>query len=107
MEKAIELAIIVLGLYYIGAPLFRRQVYKTGIVESEGRDDFHRLLVQKDNAYAAVKDIRFDYQTGKISEEDYTELMAKYEAEAVDALKKIDAFKKNRVKDGIRKKRKK
>ncbi|MBI5184435.1 MAG: hypothetical protein HZA01_01750 [Nitrospinae bacterium] len=107
MEKAIELAIIILGLYYIGVPIFRRQGYKTGLSESVGMDGFHRLLVRKDNAYAAIKDIRFDHQTGKISEEDYRELMAKYEAEAVDVLKKIDSFRKGMDKGAGRKKGKK
>lgn len=107
MEKAIELAIIILGLYYIGIPLFRRQGYKTEILESAGRDGFHRLLVQKDNAYAAIKDIQFDHKTGKISEEDYRELMGKYEAEAVDILKRIDTFRKGMGKEAARKKGKK
>ncbi len=98
MEKAIELAIIILSLYYVGMPLFRRQVYGIGASQGADRDGYHRLLVLKENAYATIKDIQFDYKTGKISDEDYKELMAKYEAEAVDILKKIDDFKENRKK---------
>lgn len=99
MEKAIELAIIILSLYYMGLPLFRRQGYGSAVSESAERDGFHRLLVLKENAYATIKDIQFDFKTGKISEEDYKELMAKYEAEAVGILKKIEDFKKNKQRD--------
>lgn len=107
MEKAIELAIVILSLYYMGLPLFRRQGYGTEVSHSVKRDELHRLLVLKDNAYATIKDIQFDFKTGKISEEDYKGLLAKYEAEAVDILKKITDFKKNKTPETSRKKRKK
>ncbi len=96
MEKAIELAIIIISLYYIGMPLFRRQVYAIDTSQSVGRNELQRLLVLKENAYATIKDIEFDYKTGKISDDDYQELMTKYKAEAVDILQKIDHFKDNR-----------
>ena len=106
MEKAIELAIVILSLYYVGLPLFRRQGYGTEVAHSVQRDELHRLLVQKDNAYSTIKDIQFDFKTGKISEEDYKGLMARYEAEAVDILKKIADFKKNKTPESSRKKKK-
>ena len=107
MEKAIELAIVILSLYYMGLPLFRRQGHGAELSHSAKRDEFHRLLVQKDNAYATIKDIQFDFKTGKISEEDCKGLLAKYEAVAVDILKKIADFKKNKTPETSRKKKKK
>lgn len=107
MEKAIELAIVILSLYYMGLPLFRRQGYGTEVAHSAKRDELHRLLVQKENAYSTIKDIQFDFKTGKISEEDYKGLLARYEAEAMDILKKIADFKKNKTPESSRKKKKK
>jgi len=107
MEKAAELAIIILSLYYIGLPLLRRRVFEAGIpAETAERRGYHQLLMAKENAYATIKDIRFDYKAGKISEEDYAELIARYEREAMGILKKIDACKKNlQKKAGQQKKR--
>lgn len=37
-------------------------------------------------ALSAIRELEFDYQTGKISPEDYAQLRARYEARAVDAI---------------------
>lgn len=105
MEKAIELAIIIISLYYMGLPLLRRQGSEAGLSHSAKRDELHRLLVLKDNAYATIKDLQFDFKTGKISEDDYKDLLAKYEAEAVGILKKIDSCKTSKTSETSRKKK--
>ncbi|HLA48870.1 MAG TPA: zinc ribbon domain-containing protein, partial [Nitrospinota bacterium] len=40
-----------------------------------------------------IKDLEFDYRTGKLSQADYMELKNRYEAEALQTLKEIDDFK--------------
>ena len=40
----------------------------------------------KSAALSAIRELEFDYQTGKISPEDYAQLRARYEAKAVDAM---------------------
>ena len=106
MEKIIELAIILFSLAYIGLPLFRKQAYGTVPGQARENEELHRLLTLKENAYQTIKDIQFDHETGKISEEDYSELLSRYEGEAMDILKEIDIFKNSRQKNSSKKKKK-
>lgn len=48
------------------------------------------LLVRKDGLYAAIKDLDFDYQTGKLSVDDYETLKEAYARDAIEVLKEID-----------------
>lgn len=78
------------------------------IMQSKGRggvrfasDSNHRandLVERKETIYAAIKDIEFDYEMGKLSEEDFKELRQKYKDDAVKLLKKIDQIESKRVK---------
>ncbi len=106
MEKVIELLIILLSLAYIGLPLFRKQAYDAIPGQASENEKLHRLLTLKENAYQTIKDIQFDYKTGKISEEDYSELLSRYEGEAMDILKEIDNFQKSRKKNSTNKNKK-
>lgn len=40
----------------------------------------------KASALGAIRELEFDYQTGKISPEDYAQLRGRYEAKAVEAI---------------------
>jgi type II secretory pathway pseudopilin PulG len=81
-------AIIVGGIIaFIAYPLFsaaREDV-------SESSDQLETLISQRDAAYDAIRDLDFDYQTGKLSQGDYTALRDKYKARAAVALQAIDA----------------
>jgi RNA polymerase subunit RPABC4/transcription elongation factor Spt4 len=48
------------------------------------------LLVQKEAAYAAIKDLDFDYQMGKLSAGDYAEMKDRYKGKAISVLKQLD-----------------
>jgi hypothetical protein len=48
------------------------------------------LLDRKETVYAAIKEIEFDYQMGKLSEEDFQQLRQQYKDEAVAILKQLD-----------------
>lgn len=49
-------------------------------------------LARRDTALAALKEIEFDRATGKLSDEDYEWLRAKYTTEALEALRAADAL---------------
>lgn len=78
-------AAILIGILY---PLFkppeRVSVRKPGIQDEE------ELLEQKEQLLKEIKDIEFDYRLGKLSEEDYRDLSAKFKLKAVDIMKRID-----------------
>ena len=87
---------------YIALPFFLRKkeiVDQTfSYKEGDGADPTQESLVslnnQKENLYAAIKDIEFDYGLGKLSKEDFDELNSKYKSEAASILKHIDGIEK-------------
>ena len=85
----IEVLLVLAVLAAIGYPLYVRPAAAEGEVD-EG-DERHRLLSAKESAFVALKDLEFDYKTGKIDEADYAGLKARYEAEAVNVMKRLDA----------------
>jgi hypothetical protein len=52
--------------------------------------DARDLLVQKETLYAAIKELDFDYESGKLAIEDYQQARRGYELQAVDVLREID-----------------
>lgn len=55
-------------------------------------EELENLLFERENLLAALRDIRFDREMGKLSEEDFSTLDTRYRARAVDVLKQLDAI---------------
>ena len=85
---AAELLLVLGVLVLIGYPLFVHRSEKSKVAV-EG-DEYHNLLYEKETAYIAIKDLDFDYKTGKLSENDYRELRRQYEEDAVAVLKRLE-----------------
>jgi hypothetical protein len=49
-----------------------------------------RLAEERDRALAALKELEFDHRTGKISDDDYRELVGRLRREAADAIRALD-----------------
>jgi hypothetical protein len=73
----------------VGEPLARRQLYS--MRGERGDSDTERLLLQKEMLYGAIRDLDFDFQTGKVDQQDYTELRQQLEREALHILRQLDA----------------
>lgn len=73
----------------VGEPLIRR--WSDSVPDSKDSDDTERLLLQKEMLYGAIRDLDFDFQTGKVDQKDYTELRQQLEREAVQILRQVDA----------------
>ncbi len=48
------------------------------------------LAEERDRALAALKELEFDHRTGKLSDEDYRELVGGYRRRAAAALRALD-----------------
>ena len=57
---------------------------------SDARSELGDLYMQREGTYATLKDLDFDYETGKLIEQDYRELRARYSGEAARILLRID-----------------
>jgi hypothetical protein len=90
---AIDIAVICLMaiclVVGVGEPLARRRSYRAH--GDEGDNDTERLSLQKEMLYGAIRDLDFDFQTGKVDQKDYTELRQQLEREAVQILRQLDA----------------
>ena len=91
--SALDIAVICLMavcvVIGVGEPLARRWAYR--VHAHEGSDDAERLLLQKEMLYGAIRDLDFDFQTGKVDQKDYAELRQQLEREAVQILRQLDA----------------
>jgi hypothetical protein len=70
----------------VGAPFMHR--HRLGREE----DTSVGLLLQKDTLYTAIRDLEFDFQTGKVDQKDYVELRQQLEREAIHVLRLLDAL---------------
>lgn len=50
------------------------------------------LRVKKSNLVLILKELDFDFETGKLSKEDYQELRKKYEDDTLKVMKELDAL---------------
>jgi hypothetical protein len=49
-----------------------------------------RFAEERDRALAALKELEFDHRTGKVSDEDYRELVGPLRRQAAEALRALD-----------------
>lgn len=83
----IALIISILGLLLY--PLFQQEgldlIYLDYVV-----DERKQLKQKKANLVLIIKELDFDYETGKLSKTDYKNLRDKYEAQAVSMMQELE-----------------
>lgn len=79
---------------FIGEPLVsqRRTSRSTHATTEQRQQEIEQLNLQKEGLYTAIADLDFDYQTGKVDQQDYTELRSQLEGDAIDTLRELDAI---------------
>ncbi|HEY53239.1 MAG TPA: zinc-ribbon domain-containing protein [Caldilineae bacterium] len=85
----IALLLILLAGAVVLWPFLRPQ--PVGAVPATGEDPrLAELYSQRDMLYQAIRDARFDLQTGKLSQEDYDQQAARLKQNAAAVLRQID-----------------
>ncbi len=88
-EYTVILLILVIVGYWIFHPLFRPKPIES--LSPYRREDRGKALRQrKEDVYAAIKEMDFDFEMEKVSEDDYQELKSQYKAKALEILKELD-----------------
>ena len=90
MNVAIYFAglLLVAAVAWVAAgPLFEPPPPPPAEAESRRHE---RLRRQKDEALAAIRDAEFDFQLGKLSDEDYQQMRARLEAQALAAMTELE-----------------
>ncbi|MFQ5645558.1 MAG: hypothetical protein ACE5GM_01390, partial [bacterium] len=63
----------------LGFPFFKSQPAQEAVSDQSAL----QLTSKRDHIYGAIKELEFDYNTGKLTEEDYRSLKKKYRHEAI------------------------
>lgn len=83
----VGLAVVLLVAVFVAAPLFGApEVVAVAATPS----DLERWERQKRQALAAIKETELDHQMGKLSDEDYGRMRARFEQQALEALAALD-----------------
>ncbi len=91
----IALAFISLvAVVFIVYPLIKRE--NNNRKENKVNNKLQDLVLKKESVYASLKELEFDYRTGKLSPEDYEELRSELKDIAVSLLKKADREKEEK-----------
>lgn len=90
------LALIGIAVAAIAFPLLREREDPDSVEIMEDLDTVTDPLVdleaRRDAVYQAIRELRFDYDVGKVSETDYNIFDTQLKAQAVAVLKEIDAL---------------
>ena len=84
-------------------PIMRPQAVEGVLPDEENarsllNRELMRLLMEREQAYKNIMDIEFDKEMGKLSEEDYSQMMTRARAQAMEVLRRLDA---RGVKEGM------
>lgn len=95
MELVLIAILIIAVLAFIASPLRKSTVTlplpSTREEQSQPSNALETLIAQRDSTYAAIRDLDFDFQLGKLSPGDYQTLRERYKARAASLLQQIDA----------------
>ena len=103
MGSIIALGAVGAAFFYTIWPIMRPQAAQ-GVLPDEdsaqplSNRELTRLLMEREQSYKNIMDIEFDKEMGKLSDEDYAQMMAPARAQAVEVLRRLDA---RGVKEGM------
>jgi hypothetical protein len=84
MEFVIVLAILVLVVLVVGAPLRRART------APEAGGELAELEAAREAKYREIRDAELDHRTGKLSDADFESIDGQLRAEAVEILRELD-----------------
>jgi hypothetical protein len=85
--------VAVAAVLFVARPFLREPAPSTDVLDEPDELEQRRLGLaeERDRALAALKELEFDHRTGKISDDDYRELVGPYRRRAAEALQALDA----------------
>jgi rubrerythrin len=96
LENVFIFVVAIGAAVFIVLPFFKKRfeetLQETDSQQSPIEQKLRWLNSEKESMYSALKEIDFDYSTGKLSKEDYDELEKRSKTQAVALLKEIDGI---------------
>lgn len=84
--------------YYVVFPIVQDRRGTGSLKNTISNHQASDLVERKEAIYAAIKDMEFDFEMGKLSQKDFEQLRQQYKDEAVGLLKGIDRIQGKAVK---------
>lgn len=99
MEIFVILALVVAVIMIVGYPLVNpRREEEHGVLSATAPRDSD-LYGKREIVFEALRDLQFEYATGKLSVGDYEQLKGHYELQAAEIMQQIDSIKPTRSKN--------
>jgi hypothetical protein len=94
MDMALIIApiLFIATVIYVAYPLLREQ--EESLVDETEKTEREKALEEKEEVIVNLKDIEMDYRMGKLSAEDYLNLKADFEQQAVRVFQDLESLKK-------------
>jgi hypothetical protein len=88
----IGVALAVACVLFVARPFLQDPEARRDRLRSPSAAERRRLELaeQRDRALAALKELEFDHRTGKVSDEDYRQLVGPLRRQAAEALRALD-----------------
>ena len=103
MEWALALAamLAVVAVFFVARPFLRDPSPASDRLDELAPEARERLALaeERDRALAALKELEFDHRTGKISDEDYRELIGTLRLRVAEALRALEPTAQPSVRD--------
>ena len=91
VDTLVKILLVIAVVGFVTYPFFRASRGTNENVE-ELSGEAEDLYGRKESTYSALKELEFDFKTGKLSQTDFEELDAKYRSEALVILEAIDLY---------------
>ncbi len=89
-EMFIKVILALLAVAFVAYPLLTPPREEDEDLDlSEDLDELHR---RKESTFSAIKELEFDFRTGKLSEEDFHELDTRYRTDALELIDAIEEY---------------
>ena len=89
MTTILFVLLVILVSIFVMQPLIK-PIHRRKHAKASSNHVAGDLLERKETIYAAIREIEFDYQMGKLSEEDFQQLRQQYKDEAIAVLQRLD-----------------
>ena len=89
MNELILIMIMLATIAYVAQPYWHKQ---TAGLRPAGNPILGDLLEKRDSLLVQIKEVEFDHEVGKVSDEDFVEVNARYREEVIAIMRRIDVL---------------
>lgn len=93
-------ALVVVVILIVGYPLANPAKYQEYGGKQNGSPEQNELYGAREIAFEALRDLQFEFATGKLSASDYEQLKGRYELQAAEIMQQLDQLKPRKNKSG-------